>query len=177
MSLRRLPVLLSIATLTLAVAPAAHAEIFVTIKGQKQGLIKGDSLVKGHEGQIVATSFDYDVKSPRDPATGLATGKRQHSPITLRINSSATSVHLFQALVTNENLTSVVIEFWAASDVGGLLPQKRVTLTNASLSDLHQRANAAKATWQDDVSIVFQKIELLDVPTGASAVDSTTATP
>jgi type VI secretion system secreted protein Hcp len=160
--------------LTLAVAPPAQAEIFVTIKGQKQGVIRGDSVVKGHENQIVATSFDYDVKSPRDPATGLATGKRQHSPVTLRINSGAASVHLFEALVTNENLTSVVIDF-VASD--GLASQKRVILTNAALSDMHQRASTAKATWLDDVSLVFQKIEVLDVASGASASDSTTAAP
>jgi len=118
--------------LTLAVAPPAQAEIFVTVRGQRQGVIRGDSTVKGHETQIVASSFDYDVKAPRDPATGLATGKRQHSPITLRLNSGAASVHLFQALVTNENLTSVVIDFVAASDVGGLVSLKRVTLTNAA---------------------------------------------
>jgi type VI secretion system secreted protein Hcp len=162
--------------LTLAVAPPAQAEIFVTVRGQRQGVIRGDSTIKGHENQIVASSFDYDVKSPRDPATGLATGKRQHSPITLRLNSGAASVHLFQALVTNENLTSVVIDFVAASDVGGLVSLKRVTLTNAALSDLHQRASSAKTTWQDDVSIVFQKIEVLDVPSGTSASDSITAT-
>ena len=168
---------MSLGMLTLAVAPPAQAEIFVTIRGQKQGVIKGDATVKGHENQIVASSFDYDVKSPRDPASGLATGKRQHSPITLRINSGSASVHLFQALVSNENLTSVVLDFVGANEVGASVSQKRVTLANAAVSDLHQRANAAKTTWQDDVSIVFQKIEVLDVPSGASATDSTTATP
>jgi hypothetical protein len=31
-----------------------------------------------------ATSSNHEVKAPRDAATGMASGKRQHSPVTLK---------------------------------------------------------------------------------------------
>jgi type VI secretion system secreted protein Hcp len=158
--------------LTLAVAPSAQADIFVTITGANQGLFAGDSLDASHKNASIVLTFDQEVKSPRDPASGLATGKRQHSPVTFRKNASKSSVQLFQALVNNEVLKSVVFDFTAADPTGVMKVFKRVTLTNAVLSDLHQKAQAGKSTWTDDVSLVFQKIEILDASTGTVASDS-----
>ena len=36
------------------------------------------------QGEIDIIAFSHEVKSPRDAASGLATGKRQHSPLTIR---------------------------------------------------------------------------------------------
>jgi len=49
--------------------------------------------------------------SPRDPASGLPTGKRQHKPISFLKEWGAATPQLFQALVTNENLKTVKFEF------------------------------------------------------------------
>ncbi len=55
-----------------------------------EGLSAGDymiSLCDANGKSIVAGSgpinLSYDVKSPRDAASGLATGRRQHKPITI----------------------------------------------------------------------------------------------
>jgi type VI secretion system Hcp family effector len=173
MSLRRFISTLCLGMFTLAVAPSARADIFVTIAGAKQGQFPGDSLDAQHKNASVVTSFEQDAKVPRD-ASGVATGKRQLSPVVFKKNASRSSVHLFQALVNNEVLTSVVFEFTAPDATGVVKTVKKVTLTNAVLSDIHQRASAAKSTWIDEVSVAFQKIEILDVPTGTVASDSLT---
>ena len=56
----------------------AHA-FRVTLKGRKQGTLKGDD--PRHPDQIVGLNFVNHVLSPRDPATGQASGRRVHSPI------------------------------------------------------------------------------------------------
>ncbi len=88
------------------------------------------------------------------------------------MNQGAHTVQLFQALVTNETLTSVVFEFVAPDSTGAVKTFRRITLANAALSDLHERAGVAKPTWTTDVSVVFQKIEIQDVPSTVVATDS-----
>ena len=58
-------------------------EFYVAIEGTKQGKFKGDNRSKAHKDQITGLAFDYEVISPRDLASGLPTGKRQHKPVTI----------------------------------------------------------------------------------------------
>src|SRR5262249_42782078 len=83
---------------------------YVSIQGAKQGKFKGEG-AHAHKNVIPAHSFSYEVISPRDVATGQATGKRQHSPVTISKEWGAASPQLFQAAVTNEPLQSVLFEF------------------------------------------------------------------
>lgn len=57
-------------------------EFYVSIEGSKQGKFKGESAREAHKGKIGAIGFSHEVASPRDVATGQASGKRQHMPIT-----------------------------------------------------------------------------------------------
>jgi len=58
-------------------------EFYVTIESTKQGKLQGESTRKGQEGKLTGIGgFSYEVTSPRDAASGLATGKRQHTPVT-----------------------------------------------------------------------------------------------
>ena len=56
---------------------------YLTVHGKKQGDIKGGATEKGREGSIPLISVAYGVETPRDPASGLPTGKRVHTPITV----------------------------------------------------------------------------------------------
>jgi hypothetical protein len=66
------------------------------IKNQRTGEVEGlqnqfkVSLIANEVGCEVA--FTNDVKSPRDAASGLATGKRMHKPYTFNVSSSDNSV-------------------------------------------------------------------------------------
>ena len=57
---------------------------YVKVEGQTQGHIKGSVTQKGREDLIMVLATTHSVVSPRDMATGLSTGKRQHKPIRSR---------------------------------------------------------------------------------------------
>jgi type VI secretion system secreted protein Hcp len=58
---------------------------------------------------IDVTGLSHEIISPRDPASGLPTGKRQHKPITLTMEWGPSTPLFLNALVTNEDLSSVLI--------------------------------------------------------------------
>jgi type VI secretion system secreted protein Hcp len=54
---------------------------YLMLKGQKQGAIKGGITGKGREGAIGAIAVSHSIVSPRDPQSGLPTGKRMHNAL------------------------------------------------------------------------------------------------
>ena len=109
---------------------------------------------------IAITAITHEIVSPRDPASGLPTGKRQHKPITITKEWDATTPLLLNALVTNETLTSVLI---------GLLRDGQqvatVKLTNAGISDYVEHGN------NEEWSFTYQKIEWTWLDGGITASD------
>lgn len=91
----------------------------------------------------------YEVKSPRDVATGQASGKRQHAPVCIYKAASATSAQYFLATVTNEALKSVSFE---------LSNGVRIRLTNASVASFAILGADGKDL--EELCFTFQKIEL-----------------
>jgi type VI secretion system secreted protein Hcp len=87
----------------MALVAQGAAGFSMTIEGTRQGVFPG---AKG--GAIAGLRFSYAAMSPRDAASGQASGKRQHSPIVVTKMVGAASPQIFQALTTNEVLKSVV---------------------------------------------------------------------
>jgi type VI secretion system secreted protein Hcp len=140
-------------------------EFYVSIEGTKQGKFKGESLREAWKGKIPALDFHYEVKSPRDTASGLATGKRQHQPVTIIKQWGASSPQIFQALVTGEVLKTVLFEFVDTSPEGEEQIFYTIKLTNASIvvyhPSLHQQNPVSIDIHQtEEVSFTFQKIEI-----------------
>jgi type VI secretion system secreted protein Hcp len=142
--------------------PRTATGFSMTVEGQKQGLISGKA-------GILGSRFSHGVKSPRDAASGLATGKRLHSPVIYTKTLGSSSPQLFSAMATNEVLKSVVVSVPGADGGPGYL----IKLTNASISEIKQYTEMVngRATVFEDVSFTYQKIEVQDLGTGAVAVD------
>ena len=155
-------------------------EFYVSIEGTKQGKFKGESFKEAHKEKIRGFGFFYEVKSLRDAATGQASGKRQHTPITITKPWGAATPQIFQALVTNEVLKRVVIEFIQTTPEGMEEIYHRMTLSEAAIVQLKQYTQAAKISEQgvldekmelEDVSFSFKRIEMTNLPGKTSAVD------
>jgi type VI secretion system secreted protein Hcp len=164
-------------------AQAAADEIYVTIQGQKQGHFPGDATAKQHLGKIRASGFGAGVTSPRDVGTGQASGKRQHKPITITKALGVSSPQILNALVTNENLLSVVIEFVRPTKGGGTEVYYTVKLSNAFITEISQNAapnDASKADGDvvvsESLAFVFQKIEVTSKDGNANAADDVSGT-
>ncbi len=138
---------------TASAAAAPAQSMIVSVTGQKQGVFS-----KGATIPVLAVS--HEIVSPRDPQSGLPTGKRQHKPISLTMQWGPTTPKFIQALVTNENLTSVLI---------GLLRSGKqvatIKLTNASVSDYVQTDQNVQ------VSMTYQKITWTWLAGGITASD------
>lgn len=149
---------------------------FVTIVGTKTAF-KGESLLKGHEKQLEGLAFQYGVSLPYDPATGAATGKRQHGTVAMTKGWGATSPQLFQALVTNEALTSVKFEFYRLDRTGIESVFQRITLESAAVASIKQYVEPtyapATATYPEleEIAFVFGKITIENIPGSTTGTD------
>src|SRR5205814_6325057 len=85
---------------------------YLKLKGQKQGEIKGSVTQKGREDKIMVIAVSHEIVSPRDPASGLPTGKRMHKPFVITKELDKSSPLLYSVLTNNENIPTWQLEFW-----------------------------------------------------------------
>ena len=145
----RLFVLSTVVAVLLSAVPAYAAfDAYMTIKGSKQGQIKGDAM----SDQIRLVNVVRDTPM----ATAMPTGRRMHSTITITKEIDKASPMLFQALSTNEVLSEVVINFEGAS--GGAKTAQKIVLTNATILSVRKAGGnelitldyqAIAVTWTD----------------------------
>ncbi|HTO92216.1 MAG TPA: Hcp family type VI secretion system effector [Candidatus Sulfotelmatobacter sp.] len=142
---------------------------YLKLKGQKQGDIKGSVTQKGREGKIMVIAVSHEIISPRDPASGLPTGKRMHKPYVITKELDKSTPLLYNALVNNENLPTWEIEFWtpqlsAATGTGQEKQHYTVELTNANIASIafrmpnNKHPDLAKYAEYEEVAFTYQKI-------------------
>jgi type VI secretion system secreted protein Hcp len=164
-------------TMVLATAATASAtnSISMTLTGQKSGQVTGAGMQKGREKSILVTAFEDEVISPRDPASGLPTGQRQHKPLKVTIEVDQSAPILYNMLSTNENITAMELKFWRANPTAGVGAEEKqvysVKLTNASISEIHATTDAAHNTLLE-VSFTYQKIQWTWLEGGVTAMDN-----
>jgi len=81
----------------------------------------------------VAYSFGHNITLPRDAASGLPTGKRQHSPLKILKEIDKSSPLLYNALVNNENLVKAKLRFYRINQAGQEEHYFTIELVNASI--------------------------------------------
>ena len=116
---------------------------YLRLKGQKQGDIKGSVTQKGRADSIMVIAYEHGIVSPRDVASGLPTGKRQHKPLMIMKELDKSSPLLYQSLVTNENITEWKLEFWtpqlaARMGSGAEVQHYTIELMNANIASIEQ---------------------------------------
>jgi type VI secretion system secreted protein Hcp len=135
---------------------------YVSIEGTKQGRFKGESRRAARKDRLEGLTFSYEVASPRDAATGQASGRRTHLPVVFTKQWGAASPQLVQAIVTNEVLKTVVFEFPGTNPSGQEEVFAIIRLTNAALTNLRRTVDEHSpegARGLDVVTLTFQKIE------------------
>jgi type VI secretion system secreted protein Hcp len=153
-------------------------EFYVTIEGAKQGHLAGESPRSVHKGKLAGIGFSYEVTSPRDVASGQATGKRQHGAVTFTKEWGAASPQLFTALVTNEVIKSALFEFVRTNDVGVEYVFHTIRLTDAAITGIHQYIAAQEEDPDldnaelEDVALTFRGIEIENLDAKTTASDS-----
>jgi type VI secretion system secreted protein Hcp len=148
-------------------------QAYMLVTGHKQGQFKGESTVALHKDRIPVLATTMELKSPIDPATGHASGKRQYQPVTTIKAWGAASPQGLTACATNEVLTGVKIEFFKLDAAGKEIAFQTVNLTNAALIAVKRftgdpqaaqglAAGSKDAAGLEQWSFTFQKIEVTD---------------
>ncbi len=157
---------------------------YMSIKGQKQGVIVGGVTQKGRDGKIMVIAYNHEVASPRDAASGLPTGKVQHKPLEVTVEWDIATPKLYTALLTNETLPEVTIDFWtpqlmsAVGGTGAEVQYMTVKLTNASIAYIRSRMlnnkNPELTRYKEfaEIGFTYQKIEITNKTNGTTATGS-----
>ena len=157
---------------------------FLKLKGQKQGEIKGSvtQTTGNRKDKIQVIAVSHEVVSPRDPASGLPTGKRMHKPFVITKELDKSSPLLYNVLCTNENISEWELQFWtpqlsAASGVGAEKQHYTVKLTNANIASIsfrmlnNKNPELTRYTEFEEVAFTYQKIEWTWTDGGITAMD------
>jgi type VI secretion system secreted protein Hcp len=117
---------------------------------------------------VIAVS--HEVISPRDAASGLPTGKRMHKPFVITKELDKSSPLLYNILVTNENIESWELQFWApqkqaaGSGTGVESQHYTVKLVNANIASIdfrmpnNKHPDLMKFAEYEEVAFTYQKI-------------------
>src|SRR5437867_1025476 len=155
---------------------------YLSLKGVKQGQIKGSVTQKGREDKIMVIAVSHEVISPRDPASGLPTGKRMHKPFVITKELDKSSPLLYNALVNNENLSEWELQFWtpqikATGGMGTEVQHYTVKLVNANIASIsfrmlnNKNPELMKYAEFEEVAFTYQKIIWTWTDGGVTAED------
>ncbi|MBW2526967.1 MAG: Hcp family type VI secretion system effector [Deltaproteobacteria bacterium] len=150
---------------------------YLKLKGETQGDINGSVTQAGREDSIMVIGTSHEVVSPRDAASGLPTGKRQHKPFVITKEVDKATPLLFYSLTNNENIPEWELQYWQPSASGQEVQFYTVKLYNASIAGIRQEMlnNKYPENMQhkerEHVSFCYQKIEWTWVDGGISAED------
>jgi type VI secretion system secreted protein Hcp len=150
---------------------------YLTLKGAKQGDIKGSVTQKGRADSIMVIAVQHEVTSPRDAASGLPTGKRQHHPFVITKELDKATPLLFNALVNNEALTEWKLQHWQPSPSGVEKQHYTVELTNANIAYIrsimpnNKHPELMRFSEYEEVAFTYQKITWTWMDGGITAED------
>jgi type VI secretion system secreted protein Hcp len=150
---------------------------YLKLKGQKTGEIKGSVTQKGREGKIMVIAVSHEVISPRDPASGLPTGKRMHKPFVITKELDSATPLLLGALCNNENITEWELQFWTPSATGAEKQHYTVKLVNANIASIafrmanNKHPDLMKYAEYEEIAFTYQKIDWTWMQGGITAGD------
>ncbi len=130
--------------------------IFMTVVGKMQGQFVGEN----NTNRIEVTGFEMEVNSPRELASGQASGKRLHLPVMFQKATGPASIQFYKAIATNEQLTTVTFEVYKPSASGADILDYKIILTNAGMSSFKQSFTEGQKGFVDSIKVIAQKFEL-----------------
>jgi type VI secretion system secreted protein Hcp len=135
-------------------------DIFLMATGQKQGKLVGEIQEDKHKGSIQVIEWSWGAESPRDHATGLATGRRFYSHLKVLKRIDSTTPLFLQALSTNETLTQLLLTLRRPGGATAV-EYLKIAMTNAGVAKHEWLPPANGQSWEHEwVSFTFQKYDM-----------------
>jgi type VI secretion system secreted protein Hcp len=128
---------------SLIVLARAASPVYLTLDG-----IKGEVSKPNHEDTIRILGFSHEVVIPRDAASGLPTGKRQHKPVTITKRVDIASPLLLDALSKEKEIETAKFEFLRPNQTGDMAPYYTIELLKVRVTSV---SSASGRMNNDDV--------------------------
>jgi type VI secretion system secreted protein Hcp len=155
----------------------AALPVYLELEGVSQGRIEGSCDIKGREGTIVVFSLGHNVVVPTDAASGLPTGRRQHSPLKILKEIDKSSPKLYRALVTGERMRRFILRFYRIGKTGLEENYFTIELENAAIVSITPSFPTAFLSQNESyrhmetVAFVYERIKWTWVDGGITAED------
>lgn len=152
----------------------AHMEL----TGENQGQIEGSVTMQGRENSILIEAMEHEIYIPRDPQSGLATGKRVHNPLIITKVFDKSSPKLYQALCTGEHMTEIVIKWYRIDPTGSEEHYFTTTLEDAIVVSMKPNMPncldpaTESFSHMEDVAFTYKKVKWTWEADGIEAEDS-----
>jgi type VI secretion system secreted protein Hcp len=158
----------AVASLVVSAATAAGDANAAVDTFLKVDSIKGDATMRGYEGDIVVSSVELSATATNTATTGtgVASGKRQFSPVVIQKVTDRSSVSLFKAFVQGEHLKNVEIDF-VKSTAQGAMQFLKIDLGDAVVSSYSLSSDAGGRP-TESISFNYLKIEETYTPQSAA---------
>ena len=152
---------------------AVATSLFLKLTGETQGDIDGGSTKAGYEGWIQLMSYSHSIKAPYDSATGLPTGKRQHSPFRITKSIDKATPILLNVLSNNEVLSEFEFRILSPSTTGQEIHLFTIQLQNARIVSYQTSGSTAfdGNVLSETISFVYTKITWTWMEGGVTAED------
>lgn len=154
----RLLVLCGMVTLLPGLQAIAAVNAYMTFD------IKGSEKMKGDPSRATSPERIRLIGVVREPASGMATGRRMHKPFTITKEVDASSPMLKQAMAKGDSLGDVTIVFEGAGAGAGKAAQK-IVLKNAMVTAISMVGKAEK------ISLDCQEVEVTTGNGSKTAMD------
>lgn len=138
--------------------------IYAKIEGVSSGVVTGDVVAKGHEGEILVIGYSHLISANYDPVTGSLTGKITHYPFKITIEQGRASPVLLKMLTTGESVASAVINFYKYDSSGILTNYYRITLEKGRVTQYSGFGTANG--YFETYAFIYQKITWYDIASG-----------
>lgn len=159
---------------------------YISIQGATQGKITqgaftkesvGNIFVEGHEDQMIVHAVEHLINIPTQPLNGATAGPRIHHPLKITTPLNKAIPLLYNALVTGETLTEVVLTWYRTSFEGKIELFFSTTLTDAVITAIDckmphcEPAENRAFTQLIDVSFSYRMITWNHTKCGTSGAD------
>lgn len=154
-----------------------NVDIFVALKTDKAGAVKGESTDAKHPDEIEISGWGWGMASASNISTGQATGRRMHKPLTLYKNIDAATCPLAIALVQNQTVKELKLTCRKAG-TGAALEYLIITIKNGRVArfDLEYLDQSVGGTGREVVEITFQEITIEYTPQSKVGLSNATKT-
>jgi type VI secretion system secreted protein Hcp len=134
--------------------------------------------MQGREGTILVFAMNHQVYIPRDPQSGLASGKRIHGALSIMKEYDKSSPKLYQSLCTGEHLSNVTIKWYRIDPTGSEEHYFTHTLEDAIVVEMKPSMPVAFVPeneayrHMEEVAFTYKKIKWTWEPDGIESEDS-----